>query len=233
MDEPLNAILDAGKSPKGGNLGDDAGDDLTRGIALLYRCPGIHLGPLDGEGDLLLFFIDAEHLHFDMLTDMQDFTGMIDATPGQLADMHQSICASQVDKGAKIGKVADDAMADFARLQLVEQLFTATLAPFLDGQPLGKDQAIACPVDLDDFELQFFVFHALQFGRRLLVLPTGSHFFTLEVEYLGNGNKTPDTGHIDNQAPLVVVDNAGFEELTVFILLLGDAPLTLGIGPFE
>ena len=129
MDEPLNAILDAGKSPKGGNLGDDAGDNLARGVALLHRGPGIHLGPLDGESNLLLFFIDAEHLHFDLLTDVQDFTGMIDTTPGQLADMHQSIRASQVHKGPKIGKVTDDPMTDFAGLQFVEQFFPATLPP--------------------------------------------------------------------------------------------------------
>src|SRR5712692_6216601 len=95
---------------------------------------------------------------------------MIDAAPGQLTDMHQSIRTSQVDKGAKIGEVTDHTAPYFARFQLIEQFFAAALSPFLDGQPLRKDQAVTRPIDLNDFELQFFVFHTLEFGRRLLVL---------------------------------------------------------------
>ena len=123
---------------------------------------------------------------------MQDLAGMIDATPRQLANMHQSIRSTQVNKGAEIGEVAHHAMAHFTGLQFVEQLFPPALSPFLDGQPLGQDQAVACSIDLNDFELQLFVFHALQFGCRLLVLATGSHFFALEVENLGDRHKATD-----------------------------------------
>src|SRR5579859_1532945 len=106
MDQALDAIFNACESSKWRNLGHDSGDYLARRVALLYGGPGINLGPLDGERNLLLVFIDAEHLHLDLLADMQHFAGMIDAAPCQLADMDQSVCPSQVYKGAEVGKVA-------------------------------------------------------------------------------------------------------------------------------
>ena len=169
MDQPFNAILDACEGAKGGNLGDDTGDDLTGGVALLDRRPGINLCTFDRESDFLFLFVNAENLDFDLLADVQDFAGMIDATPGELADMDQSVCPSQVNEGAEIRQVTDDTFAHLAGFEFIEQFFAATLAPFLDSESLGEDQAIARPVDLDNFELQFFVFHALQFGCSFLV----------------------------------------------------------------
>src|SRR6266699_4403199 len=134
MDKPFNAILDAREGAKGRNLGDSAGDDLAGSIALLDRCPGINLCALDRESDFLFLFVNAEDLNFDLLADLEDFTGMVDAAPGELADMDQSVCATQVNEGAEICEVTDDAAPDFARFEFVEQFFAAALAPFLDSE---------------------------------------------------------------------------------------------------
>ena len=61
---------------------------------------------------------------------------MIDTAPGELADVDQPVCASQVNKGAKVGKIAHHATADFAWFQLIEQFFAPPLSPFLCGKPL-------------------------------------------------------------------------------------------------
>src|SRR5947209_19763056 len=98
--------------------------------------------------------------------------------------MDQSICAAQVDKGTEIGEIAHDATSYFTRPQLVEEFFASSLSPFLDREALGKDQAVACAVDLDNLELQFLVLHALKFGCSFLVIATGGHFLALEVENL-------------------------------------------------
>src|SRR5437764_1672089 len=185
MDQSFDAILDASRSPEGSDLRNDAGDDLTRCIALLDGCPGVNFRTLNRECDFLFLFVDTEDLDFDLLTDMEHFTGMVDAAPSELANVDQSVRASQVDKGAKVGQVTDDALAYLARFELIEQFFAAALAPFLDSEALGEDQAIARPIDLDYFELELFVFHALEFGGSFLVFSTGSDFFALEVENLG------------------------------------------------
>src|SRR5579884_1754251 len=139
MDQPFDTIFDTGERSKWGNLGNGTGDDLTRSVALLHRCPRIHLGPLDGQGNLLLIFIDAEHLHFDLLANMQDFAGMIDAAPSELTDMHQSVCSSQIDKGPEISEIAHHASSYLTGPQFIEQFFTPSLPPFLHRQALRKN----------------------------------------------------------------------------------------------
>src|SRR6266700_7671371 len=136
MDKPLNAILNTGEGPKRRYFCDRTCDYLTGCVALLYSCPGIDLGAFDRQGDFLLLLIDAKNLDFLLLADLEHFTGVIDTAPGELADMYQSVCSSQVNKGAKVGKVTHHAMANFSWFQLIEKLFTPPLPPFLRGQPL-------------------------------------------------------------------------------------------------
>src|SRR5581483_160101 len=108
-----------------------------------------------------------------------------------------------------------------------------SLTPFLDSQSLREDQAITRPVDLDDFELKFFVFDALELRRRLLVLAAGSHFFALEVENLGDGYKAANTRYIDNQTTFVVIDDPCLEQFAVFVLIFSNAPLPFCICSLE
>src|SRR5260370_17173936 len=106
---------------------------------------------------------------------------MIDTAPGQLTDMHQPVRASQVDKGAKISEIADNPPAYFTWFQLVKKFLPAALSPFLNSQALRKNQAVACAVNFDNFELQLLVFHALAFDSAFLFFSTTSHFFPLHV----------------------------------------------------
>src|SRR6266566_1779773 len=105
MDQSFDAILDASKGPEGCDLRNHACDDLTRRIPLLDGCPGVHFRTLDRECDFLFLFVDAEDLDFDLLPDMEHFTGMIDAAPGELADMNQSDGAGAIpgQRGARRG----------------------------------------------------------------------------------------------------------------------------------
>src|SRR5271167_3001352 len=184
MDESLDTIFDTCKGTKWRDLGNCACNDLAGCIALLHRRPGIDPSALDGQSNLLLVFVNTQNLYLDFLADVQHLAGMIDATPCQLADMHQSVCPSQIDKGAKIGEVTDHAMPDFAGFQLIKEFFTAALTPLLHSQSLRENQAVARAVDLDDLEGEFFVLHALQLCCRLLAFAARGNFFALEVEDL-------------------------------------------------
>src|SRR5579875_875766 len=101
--------------------------------------------------------------------------------------MHQAVRTAQINEGSEVGKIADHALTDLAGLEFIEQFLAAALSPFLDGQSLRENQPVARPVNLDDFELQLFVFHGRQLGCRLLILPAQRDLFTLEVENLRNG----------------------------------------------
>src|SRR5262249_22445698 len=154
---------------------------------------------LDGEGDLLLLLIHREHLHLDLLADTQYLAGVVDAAPGELADMDEAIGTAQVHKRAEVGEVGDDTLPHLANLQLVQQLFAPLGTPFLYGQALGEDEAVAVAIDLDDLELQPTPHHACQL---LLCLGVVGGVLALEVEDLADGNKPADALEIDDQAAL-------------------------------
>src|SRR5438876_12379647 len=116
MDKFFNVIFNTGEGSKRCYFCDRICDYLIGCVVLLYSCPGIDLGAFDRQGDFLLLLIDAKNLDFHLLADLEHFTGVIDTAPGELADMYQSVCSSQVNKGAKVGEVADHTAADFARL---------------------------------------------------------------------------------------------------------------------
>src|SRR5207302_692484 len=78
-------------------------------------------------------------------------------------------------------------------------------------------------------EGQILAFHALQLGRRLLVLTPGRDFFAPQVKNLGDGHETANAGDINNQAALVVVNHSCLEQFAILVLLFCDAPLPFGV----
>ena len=53
---------------------------------------------------------------------MQDIARVINAMPGQLADVNQAVGAADIDEGAKVAQAGDDAVDDIADIQLGQQL---------------------------------------------------------------------------------------------------------------
>ena len=66
--------------------------------------------------------VEADHLHFDGLANLQRVRGMVDAPPGDVGDMQQTIDAAQIDEGAVLGDVLDHTLEHLAFLQVFDQL---------------------------------------------------------------------------------------------------------------
>src|SRR5437764_3395380 len=82
---------------------------------------GVTPGTFDGECNLLFVFVNTQDLNFDLLSDVQNLTGMVNTVPGQLTDMNQPICTSKINKGPEFGKIADNALAYFAGEKLIQE----------------------------------------------------------------------------------------------------------------
>src|SRR5262249_25668479 len=158
------------------------------------------------------------------LADAQHLARVVDAAPGELADVDQAVGAAEIDEGAKVREVGDDALAHLADLQLVEQLFAPLRAPLLHGEPLGEDQAVAVEVDFDDLELKPAPHHSLQLRLRLGAV---GGVFSLQVQDLADRHEATDTFEVDDQTALVEVDDLSLQQIAAIELLLGDAPLPL------
>jgi len=75
--------------------------------------------------------------------------------------MDEAVYATKVDKGAKVDQVADAAVAHLSRGDLLQETLAVLWPPH--GSALGKHQAVASPIQLNDLEFEFFAHPAGQF----------------------------------------------------------------------
>ena len=108
---------------------------------------------LEAEGDLLLLLVHVEDVDLELLVDVDDLVRVGDAAPAHVGDVQQAVDAAQVDEGAELGDVLDDALADLARLDLGEQLLLHLLALVFEQLAAADDDVAAGLVDLEDLAL--------------------------------------------------------------------------------
>src|SRR3546814_7637578 len=67
--------------------------------------PRIAFELLHAEADALGVAVDADDLHVDRVTDVDDFARVVDALVAHVGDMEQAVDAAEVDKRTIIGDV--------------------------------------------------------------------------------------------------------------------------------
>ena len=81
---------------------------------------------------------------------------MIDAAPAHVGDVQQAVDAAQVDERAEVGDVLDDALAELADFELLEQLGLLLRPLGLDEAAAADDDVAAGFVDLEHQALDLF-----------------------------------------------------------------------------
>ena len=105
------------------------------------------VGP-NGAGKTTLFNVVAGALaptSGRVLMDGEDvsFARMLDAFPGNIGDMQQTIDAAQIDKSTVVGQVLDDALEDQPLFHLFKQLFAFFAVSGLENGAAGDNALIA------------------------------------------------------------------------------------------
>src|SRR3546814_16692092 len=67
--------------------------------------PRIAFELLHAEADALRVAVDADDLHLDRVTDVDDFARVVDALVAHVGDMEQAVDAAQVDERAIVGEI--------------------------------------------------------------------------------------------------------------------------------
>ena len=150
---PFDARLQFHKRAVGNEVDDaafDLGADLVFGVDVL---PGIGQLLLEAEADALLFAVDVQHHHVNVLADLEDFGGVADAAPAHVGDVEQAVNAVEINEGAEIGDILDGALADVAGGHFGEELGALVVALLFDQFAAGEDDVLAFLVDFDDLEL--------------------------------------------------------------------------------
>ena len=122
------------------------------GYLQLDAFPRIGFELLHAERDALRLRVEADHLHLDVLADIERLGRVVDAPPRDVGDVQQAVDAAEIDEGAVIGDVLDDAVEDLAFLQAGDQLGALLGAALFEHGAARHDDVAARAVHLQDLE---------------------------------------------------------------------------------
>src|SRR3982751_1485151 len=216
VDQALDALVDADERTEGHQLGDLAGHDLADLVRAGELTPRVLLRRLQRQGDTLAVEVDVEDLDGDLLAHLDDLGRVVDVLPGQLGDVHQTIDAAEVDERTEVDDRGDDAGADLALGQLVEELAANLGLRLLQPLPAGQDDVVAVLVELDDLGLELAAHVGLQVA---------------DAAHLDQrGGQEPAQADVEDEDTLDDLDDGAGDDLVGFLLGLDRAPGALVLG---
>src|SRR5262249_14643360 len=114
--------------------------------------PRIRLKLLHAEADTLRLRIETDDLDIDRLADMQGFRGMVDAAPGDIRDVQQTIDAAEIDERTVIGGVLGQNLQNLAFLEVGDQFAAGFGAALFEDSAARDNDVAAGTVHLEDLE---------------------------------------------------------------------------------
>ena len=208
--QTLDALVDADERAERHQLGDLAGDDLADLVGPGELLPRVFLRRLERQRDALAVHVDVEHLDGDLLADLDDLGRVVDVLPGQLGDVHQAVDAAEVDERAEVDDRGDDAVADLALLQLVEEVSAHLGLGLLEPGAAGQHHVVAVLVQLDDLGLELLADVRLEVA---------------DAAHLDQrGGQEAAQADVEDEAALDDLDDGAGDDAVLFLDLLDRAP---------
>ncbi len=196
VQEAVDALLDLDERPVVRQVLDHAFNDLAGRVLLFDQRPGIHLGLLDAEADLLLGLVDGQDHDLDLLADANHLGRVVDPLgPRHLADVHQPLDAFlEFDEGAVRGDVDD-----LARYLLADRVPRLDIVPRRGGFLLqAEGHLLLLAVDREDLDPDFLIDRD-GFARMAHASP----------RHVGNVQETVDASQVHKRAEIGdVLDHA-------------------------
>ena len=154
MDQPLDPLLEFDEGAVVHDRHDPPADDRSFGVLLADIVPGIGLELLETERNPLPLPVELQDLDLQLLADGEQVRGVRDPPPRHIGDMEQAVDSAEVDEGAEIGDVLDDAIADLVLLEIDQHPVAEHLATLFEKLAARDDDVAAALVDLDDLEFE-------------------------------------------------------------------------------
>src|SRR3984885_526884 len=123
---------------------------LPQLIPVGSRGPWFWLQLLEAKGDPPAVGIDLQNLDLESLTDSKNFLRIIDATPGNIAYMQQTIDATKIDKGAVACKASNQTTHDIAFFHLCISFLLKLAGLFFKDDAAVHDDVLFGDVELYD-----------------------------------------------------------------------------------
>ena len=108
---------------------------------------------LHAERDAVRLVVDLDDLDLHLLADIEHFGRVIDAPPGDIGDVQQSVDAAEVDERAVVGDVLDDAVDDLTFFEILHQFLTLFRTCLFENRAARDHDVAAAAIHLQDLEL--------------------------------------------------------------------------------
>src|ERR687897_522412 len=216
VNQALDAVVDPDERAERNQLGDLAGNDLGDLVGPRELLPRVFLGRLQRQRDPLAVHVDVEVLDGDLLADLDHLGRVVDVLPGQLRDVHQAVDAAEVDERTEVDDRGDDALADLALLQRLQEGGTHLGLGLLEPGTAGQDHVVAVLVQLDDLGLDLLADVRLQVANP-------AHL----DQRRGQEAAQPD---VEDQAALDDLDDSAGDDAVVLLDLLDRTPRPFVLG---
>src|SRR5690606_7111076 len=152
VDEAFDARLQLDERTVVGDVRDSAGDHLADRELGADVLPRIRLELLHAERDAVGFLVDADDLHLDRLTDVEDFGRMVDAAPCHVGDVQQTVDAAEVNERTVVGDVLDDAFNDLTFFEVLDDFRTLLGTALFEHGAARHDDVATTAIHLEDLE---------------------------------------------------------------------------------
>src|SRR4029079_9564950 len=146
----------------------------------------------------------------DLVAHLDDLGRMVDVLPGQLGNVHQAVDTAQIDERAEVDDGRNDALADGALLQLVEELAAHLGLRLLQPGAAAQQHVVAVLVELDDLGLDLLADVRLQIAD-----PT-------HLDQRCRQEAAP--ADVEDQAALDDLDDGALDGLVLLLELFDGAP---------
>ena len=166
VDQPLDARLELDERAVVGQADHLAADARADRIALDDVRPRIVHQLLVAERDALGRRVVLQHDDVDLVVDLEELGRVRDPAPRHVGDVQQAVDAAEVDEGAVVGDVLDDAAEDLALGERVERVLLLLRVLLFEEHLARQHDVAALLVDLDDPHAQLLAAQGVEVPDR-------------------------------------------------------------------
>jgi len=229
----VNETLDSGFELHEGAVGNEASNFATHleidWIFLGDFVPWVFRHLFEAEGDAEALFIDLENENFDLLTGLEHFGRVTEATPSHIGDVEETVETVEVDEGTELGEIFDTAFDFGSFVEMREEFGAFFVALFFDKFATGENDVLAIFIQLHDAALESLAEEFPKVFRGVDIdLGGGKKGFDSDVEHEAAFDDASDDAldgfaslaEFENLVPILFVGGflAGEDDLAVFVL---------------
>lgn len=152
MNQTFNAVFEFDERAVIGNVGNFAFVNVADFESFFNVLPRIALELFHAEADALVVFVEFDNLNLNRLSDRQNFGRVVDALPGNVGNVQQTVNAAEINERAVVGDVFDHAVKNRAFFDRIDQFGSRFCSGFFQNNAAGNNDVASDLVHFQNLE---------------------------------------------------------------------------------